>query len=79
MKEVHIPDVMATGMFTNYKMMHILGMDEGEGITYAIHYECKSRQNLEQYQNQYAPRLQKEHIDKYKDKFVAFRTLMEVV
>jgi hypothetical protein len=31
------------------------------------------------YQRDHAPRLQKEHSEKYKGKFVAFRTLLEIV
>ena len=33
----------------------------------------------EKYQKEFAPRLQKEHSDRFANKFVAFRTLLEVV
>jgi hypothetical protein len=35
--------------------------------------------DLKEYQTNHAPRLQKEVADKYANKFVAFRTLLEVV
>ena len=38
-----------------------------------------SIKKLEEYQRDHSPRLQKEHADKYANKFVAFRTLLEVV
>ena len=79
MKEVHIPNVMNTGIFEEYRISRILELDEADGVTYAIQYLCKSLDDYETYRNQYAPALQQEHSDKYQNKFVAFRTLMEVV
>ena len=37
MKEVHIPEVMATGLFLESRMMRVLANDEG-GTSYAIQY-----------------------------------------
>lgn len=79
MKVVHIPDVMKTGIFTEYKFCRILTVDETEGITYAIQYFCKDIPSYERYQNEFAPKLQKDHTERYKGKFVAFRTLMRVL
>ena len=80
MKESHIPDVMATGIFKEYKMLRIIsGNPEDNGPSYNIQYTCESMADLHQYQVQHAPRLQQEHKDKYEGKFAAFRTLLEVV
>jgi len=79
MQEEHIPDVMDTGMFLEYRMCRLLGMDEPDGVTYAVQYFCTDMATLEQYQERFAPRLQAEHSEKFKDKFVAFRTVLEVV
>ncbi|MCB9052635.1 MAG: DUF4286 family protein [Lewinellaceae bacterium] len=79
MKAVHIPDVLATGLFTEHKLCRLLGVDESDGITYATQYFCRDMAAFQQYQQQHAPRLQKDHADRYPDKYVAFRTLMEVV
>jgi len=78
MKEVHIPDVLATGFFTENKLCRLL-IDETDGFTYSIQYFCTDMDTLEQYQKEHATRLQQEHQEKYDGKFVAFRTLMEVV
>ena len=78
MKEKHIPDVMATGHFTEHKICKVL-VDEEEGTTYSIQYSCRNMADYEQYHKNHAPRLQKEVKDKYADKFVAFRTLLEIV
>lgn len=80
MKIKHIPDVMNTGLFIEHKICKVLTTHEGEtGTTYAIQYTCESMDDLEEYQNNHAPKLQEEHTKKYKDKFVAFRTLLELV
>ena len=80
MKEVHIPAVMNTGVFIENKICKVLSTTEDEtGHTYAVQYTCLSMEDLENYQKNHAPRLQKEHLDRYQGKFVAFRTLLEVI
>ncbi|MFT7589435.1 MAG: hypothetical protein ACI959_001653 [Limisphaerales bacterium] len=79
MKESHIPDVMHTGYFKGHKLVYILDQDEAEGKTYAIQYFCESIAKLKEYQDTAAPVLQEEHTAKFKDQFVAFRTIMEEV
>ena len=78
MKEKHIPDVMATGFFLENKLCRIM-VDEEQGRSYSFQYTCKNMEDLKEYQAKHAPRLQKEVKDKYGDKFVAFRTLLEVI
>ena len=78
MKEEHIPDVMKTGFFIENKICKVL-VDEEQGTTYSIQYTCESLDRLKEYQSTHAPRLQKEHSDRYANKFVAFRTLLEIV
>ncbi len=78
MKTVHIPDVMATGHFLENKICKVL-VDEEQGTTYSIQYTCANMETLKEYQTKHSPRLQKEVSDKFPNKFVAFRTLLEVV
>ncbi len=78
MQQKHIPDVMETGIFNEYRMLRVISHQEDhEGISYNIQYSCPSMADLHQYQVQYAPALQKEHTERYANKFVAFRTLLE--
>ncbi len=78
MKEEHIPNVMKTGFFIENKICKVL-VDEEQGTTYSIQYTCESMEKLQDYQRGHAPRLQKEHADRYANKFVAFRSLLEIV
>lgn len=76
MKTVHIPEVMATGFFVENKICKLLVDDE---ITYAVQYSCESLDKLNEYQEKYAPELQQKHTERYKGKFGAFRTLLQVI
>src|SRR5688572_24267201 len=78
MRTKHIPDVVATGCFSSGKMFRIL-VQEDSGSSYSIQYRAPNKAAIERYMRDHAPALQKEHMEKYKDKFVAFRTLLEEV
>tara|TARA_B100000780_G_C21118105_1_gene452580 strand:- start:2570 stop:2887 length:318 start_codon:yes stop_codon:yes gene_type:complete len=78
MKSKHIPDVMATGKFVEYRISKIM-VEDPYGTNYSIQYLCKDLNELADYQDNHAPALQAEHVERYKDKFVAFRTMMEIV
>lgn len=79
MKTKHIPDVLSTGLFLENKIFKIKSDDADESNTYSIQYFLNSAEDYEKYKNEFAPKFQAEHTGKYKDKFVAFRTIMEQV
>ena len=78
MQEVHIPEVMATGVFSKSQINRVMVQGDS-GNTFAIAYTCNSMKDLHKYQVKFAPELQKKHVARYGEKAVAFRTLMEVV
>lgn len=78
MKKVHIPDVMNTGLFIENQICKIFD-DNEEGTSYAVQYKMKDMATFQEYQEKFAAALQKEHTERYKNRYVAFRTLMEVV
>lgn len=75
----HVPDVIGTGCFTGYRMCRLLEQPEGDDPTYTIQYECESKAILNVYLEKYAPALREEVNQLFKDRFVAFRTVMEVL
>ena len=79
MRQVHVPEVMATGCFLSYRINRVVSMDDTDGETYAFQYLCQSMATLHQYHIHHAPALQKAHADRYKDQYVAFRTVLEVI
>lgn len=78
MTDVHIPKVMETGRFESYKLSQLLFQDDAQGKTYAIQYVCASMKVFHQYQSKEAPKLQEEHTKRYKDSFVAFRSVLQI-
>ena len=79
MKTKHIPDVLNTGLFEKHHLCRLIEEDQKDGITYAIQYFCKDMSAYFDYQHNHAPALQEEHTERYKDQFVAFRTLLRVI
>ena len=77
MKEVHIPDVMNTGLFLEAKLSRILAEESG-GLSYSIQYLCENEGKLDVYNKEHSVRLQNEHNIKFNGKFAAFRTLLRV-
>jgi hypothetical protein len=79
MREIHIPDVMATGMFVSYRMCRLLGHEHQDAEIYTIQYLLKDRAKLQQYTDTFAPELQAQHQKRYEGKYAAFRTVMELL
>lgn len=75
MKEIHIPEVMATNLFESNKIFEVLVENE-TGKTYSIQYEYAEMESLQLYQEMYAAKLQADHLKRYGDKVLAFRTLL---
>jgi len=79
MKEEHIPELMKTGLFLEYRFLQVEDAEADSGNTYAIQYWLNNRDDFLRYQKDYAAALQATHRERYKDKYVAFRTLMKEV
>ncbi|MFN8144582.1 MAG: DUF4286 family protein [Bacteroidia bacterium] len=79
MQSTHIPEVLKTGMFVKNSMLKVLGDEESGGHTYSVQYFCENMKDFERYEKEYAPALRDKFNVKYKDQFVAFRTLLEVI
>ena len=79
MRESHIPKVMDTGQFVDFKIYRLLGDNENEGITYAVQFFAKSLVELNCYFELHAPELTKVQLEKFKHKHVAFGSILESV
>lgn len=80
MKNVHIPEVLQTGCFTEYKFLRLLNeAPDAAGITYAIQYFTTGVDRLEFYLEEFAPALRQKQYDLFKDRLIAFRTFLEEV
>jgi hypothetical protein len=78
MRETHLPEVMATGCFIKNQLCRLLN-EEDDGITYASQYYCISLEQLEAYQEHFAPALRADMEKKFSGLYASFRTVLEIV
>ena len=79
MKNKHIPDVINTRQFSGSRISKLLDQPEDEDPTYIIQYNCESIEKYNHYINTFAAALRDEYNSLFKNKYVAFRTVMEVM
>ncbi len=79
MKQSYIPHVMESGFFEEYKFSRLLGVDESDGITYALQFLISSRPAFDIYQEKFAYAHQQMHDVRYTGSFVTFRSILDVV
>ena len=78
MKSEHIPEVIATGCFANNKILKVI-TEVDTGATYSLQYFYENENDIVVYREKFAAILQQKHTDKFKDKYVAFRTILQEI
>lgn len=79
LKEEHIPDIIKTGCFTEARILQLLEVEEADGLTYAVQYYAESKALYNRYIKEYSAEMRKKGTEKWGDKFVAFRSVMQIV
>jgi hypothetical protein len=79
MQQTHIPEIIATGCFTKAVVLRLLEIDDSEGPTYAIQYFAESKVNYDRYIEKFADDLRQKTFNAWGNKFIAFRSVMQVV
>ena len=79
MKNVHIPEVMETNQFEEYKFFKVLNTDDPKASSYSVQYFAESMKNIQLYMNAFAPELQQKALLKFPNRIAAFRTILETV
>ncbi len=75
----HIPAIMASGQFSDYRFYKLLEEENDEGATYIIQYFASSIENYNSYITHIAPQLRQKAFDKWGNQFIAFRSIMKDV
>ena len=75
----HIPDIMHTGCFSSHKVVRLLEVDDSEGPTYAIQYNADSKADYNRYIEMYASDMRQKSSERWGNRFIAFRSVMQVV
>src|SRR5688500_9612582 len=75
----HIPDILQTKCFSDYQVARLLEVDDSEGPTYSIQYKAVSKADYNRYIELHANEMRKRSYDKWGERFIAFRSVMELV
>ena len=75
----HIPKVMNTGMFVDNKIYKVLHDQDEGSVSYSVQYFAETIDHVTSYFEKFAPALLEEHRIRFRDKHVAFMTLLEEV
>ena len=80
MKQIHLPEVMATGKFLSYEMYRIRNHNADDpSINYSVQYKAISYEEYEDYVNRFGPALKQKTLEKFGDQVIAFRTILDLV
>ena len=80
MKSTYVPGIMKTGFFIENKILKLLTEEDANtGITYSFQYYLKDLETLEQFQIEAEPAFTEALYKKYRNQFVEFTTILEVI
>ncbi len=75
----HMNEMVNTGCFTRSQLLRLLETDEKEGPTYAAQYFAESKADYSRYIENHSTAIRQRYFDKWGDRFIAFRSLMQIV
>jgi len=78
MREDHLPKIFASDCFASFRMCRIID-EQADSATIAVQYVAHSLGHLKKYNTNYAPQLQKEHMEKFGNDAVAYRSVLDIL
>jgi hypothetical protein len=77
MKQTHIPEIMATGLPLDVKLLKLLTEIENDGSTYTSQFSFRTMEDFLAYQTDHQANIQDKHHRIFNGQYVSFRTLLE--
>ncbi len=77
MQKVHIPEILATSLFSKASLHELLEPIDEEGYTFVAQYQTDSLDKYLQYIDEHAPILRQKGFDLFGNRFIAFRSLLQ--
>lgn len=78
-QQEHIPEIMTSGQFSEYKFCKLLEQEDDESATYIVQFIAASYEKYQYYIKHFAPLLRQKALDRWGDQYIAFRSIMEVI
>ena len=75
----HMPEMIKTGCFRDAQLVRLLDTDEKEGPTYATQYFAENKPDYNRYIEIHSAKMRQRSFDKWGDRFIAFRSLMQII
>jgi hypothetical protein len=75
----HVPSIMKTKCFTDYKLVRLLDVDDTEGPTYAIQYYAESKADYNRYVELFSSKMNMLSFERWGDRLMTFGSVMEIV
>lgn len=75
-KTVYIPKIMNTGYFSSVRFFRLLNVED-EGSTYSVQLMSNTIELIQEFLDKSAYTLAEEHNHRYKNKHVAFQTVLQ--
>ena len=79
MQTEFIPHILNSQRFSDHKLCRLLGLEEADGITFALQLFCKNIQDLESFKKEEESNIQVELLRKFPNQLVFFPTAMEIL
>jgi hypothetical protein len=79
MHDVNIPGILETGKFISIKLCHVLVKEDMGGITYAVQYTAKDKEQLQDFLVNESYKFKEEEMKLFSGKFGSFTTELKVI
>jgi hypothetical protein len=79
LQQEQAPQMLATGLFSNFQVLQLLQTDDTDGPTYAVQFYAASLDDFENYLAHHAEHFREQAAARWGSDFIAFNTVMQVV
>lgn len=79
MRSTHIPKVVRVGNFLGHRICKLLGVDESDGITYAIQYLVPDIPTFQTFRKEHLDEMKEAHQKQFASQYVSFSTVLEII
>lgn len=78
MREVQIPRVLNTRLFTSARLLRVHAFEK-DALTFSVQYLCESREHFEKFKEDYAPEIDAAYHETFGEAATNFATVLEVL
>lgn len=75
----YVPAILATSLFERYQFVHLLEMDDEDGLTYALQLYAPNGEQINVYRKHHLQEFDSKAYELWGDRMVSFLSVMEVI